>query len=88
MNKSEAMFLGKWRLRIDTPLCTNLVDQMTIFGIKFGDVSEDDIRHDVYIKIQKVLNLFKTRRLSMYGKAKLVNTWCYLNYGILLLLFL
>ena len=74
INKSEAMFLGKWRLRVDTPLGIDWVQQMTIFGIKFGDVSEDDIWHDVYIKIEKVLNLFKARHLSMYGKAKLVNS--------------
>ena len=74
INKSEAMFLGKWRLRLDTPLKINWVKQMTIFGVKFGDVTEDDIWHTVYLKIEKVLNLFKTRILSIYGKAKLINT--------------
>ena len=76
LNKSEAMFLGKWRLRMDTPsdIPVNWVDSMTIFGIKFGNVTEDDIWHDVYIKMEKVLNLFKTRILSIYGKAKLINT--------------
>ena len=73
-NKSEGMFLGRWRFRKDTPLGINWVSQMTIFGIKYGDVSEDDIWYPLYKKIEKCLNLFQTRQLSMYGKAKLINT--------------
>ena len=74
LDKCEAMFLGRWRIRQDTPLNLKWVKQMTIFGIKFGEVSEDDIWHPVYKKIENVLNLFKTRHLSFYGKAKLINS--------------
>ena len=71
--KCEAMFLGKLRNCKDFPLRLRWVNQMTIFGIKFGDVTEDDIWYSVYKKIEKTVNLFKTRPLSYYGKAKLVN---------------
>lgn len=73
-SKSEAMFLGKWRPRTDSPLGINMVNQMTIFGIKFGDVTPDDIWNPLLRKIEITLNLFKTRQLSLYGKAKLINT--------------
>ena len=73
LDKCEAMFLGRWRVRRDTPLNIKWVTQMTIFGIKFGELSEDDIWHPLYKKIENVLNLFKTRHLSFYGKAKLIN---------------
>ena len=73
-NKSEGMFLGRWRFRQDNPLGIKWVSQMTIFGIKFGEVTEDDIWYPLYKKIEKCLNLFQTRQLSMYGKAKLINT--------------
>lgn len=68
------MFLGKGGSRLDTPLGINWVNQMTIFDIQFGDVSDDDIWHPLLKKIEKVPNLFKTRQLSLYSKAKLVNT--------------
>ena len=73
-SKTEVMYLGKWRLLKEFPLRINLVKQIKIFGIIFGDASLDDIWHPIFVKAEKVLNLFKTRQLSVYGKAKLINS--------------
>ena len=72
--KTEVMYLGRGRLLQHFPLDLKLVKSMKIFGILLGDVSMDDIWHPLYIKVEKVLNLFKSRQLSMYGKGKLINT--------------
>jgi hypothetical protein len=73
-SKTEGMYLGWWRRREDTPrLSIAWVKTMKVFGILFGSVTQDDIWHPLYKKIDNTLRLFSGRTLSLYGKAQLVN---------------
>ena len=72
--KSEGHFFGKWKNRSDHPFGICWVKKLKIFGILFGDVSSEEIWSPIFNKMQKTLNLYKNRSLSMYGKAVIVNS--------------
>ena len=45
-----------------------------IVGFKIGNnVTQDDIWHPIYVKFEKVLNLWKSRHLSLLEKSIVVN---------------
>lgn len=74
LSKCEAMWLGAWRDCEDQPLGLTWVKKMKVLGVFFGtsDVERDNwnARLD---KLEKSLNLWKTRSLSMVGKALIIN---------------
>ena len=73
-SKSEAMWLGVWRSRTDEPLGLTWVRKMKILGVFFGTVCVDSDNWQSKInKLEKLLNLWKSRSLSLIGKSLIVN---------------
>ena len=72
--KTEAMWLGAWRSRADEPLGLTWVKKMKILGVWFGVVSVD---RDNWLprveKLEKSINMWKSRSLSFVGKALVIN---------------
>ena len=83
VSKTEAMWLGAWRSRTDQPLGLTWVTKMRILGVFFGQVSDSDNWQPKLEKLEKHLDLWKSRSLSLVGKSLIVNT-----LGISKLLFL
>ena len=74
-SKTEAMWLGAWRSRLDEPLGLTWVKKMKVLGVVFGVVpTEEDNWQPKINKLEKSLNLWKARSLSFPGKALIVNT--------------
>jgi len=73
--KSEAMWLGSWKSRSDTPLGLKWVTKMRVLGVWFGEnVYYDNWRSRVD-KLETVLNLWKSRALSIWGRVLIVKTF-------------
>ena len=77
MMKTKGMFLGKWKSRSDHPFGISWVDDIKLLGIRYGhDLTFDDVWHPLFQKVSKTLNLFSSRRLSLRGKATVINVSC------------
>ena len=74
VSKTEAMWLGAWKSRTDQPLGLTWVTKMKILGIVFGLVTERDNWQPKLEKLEKHLNLWKSRSLSFIGKSLIINT--------------
>ena len=73
-SKTEAMWLGAWRHRTDEPLGLTWVRKMKIVGVFFGTVPvEEDNWQPKINKLEKSLNLWKSRSLSLIGKSLVIN---------------
>ena len=73
-SKTEAMWLGSWRSRMDEPLGLTWVKKMKILGVWFGVVPvEQDNWSSKLAKLEKSINLWKSRSLSLVGKCLIVN---------------
>ncbi len=73
-SKSEAMWLGAWKDCVDEPLGLTWVKKMKILGVYFGVVDvERDNWEPKLAKLEKMLNMWKSRSLSMIGKALIIN---------------
>ena len=73
-SKSEAMWLGAWRSRTDEPLGLTWVRKMKILGVFFGTVPVEIHNWQSKInKLEKLLNLWKSRSLSLIGKCLILN---------------
>ena len=75
--KTEAMWLGAWRSKPDTPSGLTWVNKMKILGVWFsnGSVSvESDNWQPRLNKLENNLNLWKSRSLSLVGRSLIVNT--------------
>ena len=73
-SKSEAMWLGAWQSRTDEPLGLTWVRKMKILGVFFGTVPvETDNWQPKINKLEKSLNLWKSRSLSFIGKCLIIN---------------
>lgn len=74
VSNSEAMWLGAWKDRTDEPLGLTWVRKMKILGVFFGTVDvERDNWEPRLSKLDSVLNMWKTRSLSLIGKYLIVN---------------
>lgn len=76
-SKSEAMWLGKWRTRIESPYDLRWVTKMRVLGVYFsnGLVNVDDDNWRAKLdKLNSILNLWKQRDLSFIGRTLIVNT--------------
>ena len=73
ISKTEAMWLGAWRSRSDQPLGLTWVTKMKILGVFFGQITELDNWQPKLEKLEKHLNLWKSRSLSLVGKSLIVN---------------
>ena len=75
--KSKGMYLGKWKTRSDHPFGISWIDHHKILGYFFGSgFSNDDIWSKIYVKIDKTLNLWTSRKLSFKGKSTVLNSLC------------
>ena len=74
-NKTKGLWLGAWKDRKDNYIFgIDFVDCIKIVGFKIGNnVTQDDIWHPMYVKFEKVLNLLKSRHLSLLEKSIAVN---------------
>ena len=73
--KTEAMWLGAWRFRSDEPLGLTWVKKMKILGEVFGTIPTEHFNWQPKLeKLEKSLNLWKSRSLSLPGKALIINT--------------
>ena len=73
-SKTEAMWLGAWRLRADEPLGLSWVKKMKVLGVFFGTIPvEQDNWMPKINKLEKALNLWRSRSLSLLGKALIIN---------------
>ena len=73
-SKTEAMWLGAWRLRVDEPLGLSWVKKMKVLGVFFGTIPvEQDNWMPKINKLEKALNLWRSRSLSLLGKALIIN---------------
>ena len=74
-DKTRGMFLGKWKTRSDHPFGISWVKCHKILGYYFGDNnSADETWSKVFLKFDKTLNLWRTRRLSLKGKSTVLNS--------------
>ena len=71
--KTEAMWLGAWRSRGDQPLGLKWVTKMKILGVVFGLDTDADNWRPKLEKLEKHLNLWKSRSLSLVGKSLIIN---------------
>ena len=73
-SKTEAMWLGAWRSRVDEPLGLTWVKKMKVLGVWFGVIPvEQDNWVSKVGKLEKAVNLWKSRSLSLVGKCMVVN---------------
>ena len=73
-SKTEAMRLGAWRSRSDDTLGLTWVKKMRILGVNFGTISTEHLNWQPKLeKLEKSLNLWKSRSLSLPGKALIIN---------------
>ena len=73
-SKTEAMWLGAWRPRSDEPLGLTWVKKMKVLGVFFGTIPvEQDNWMPKINKLEKALNLLRTRSLSLLGMAFIID---------------
>lgn len=73
-SKTEAMWLGAWRNRSNEPLGLTWVRKMKISGVVFGTIPVQQENWQPKLnKLEKSLNLWKSRSLSFIGKSLIVN---------------
>ena len=75
-SKSEAMWLGRWRSRGDSPFGLKWVTKIRILGVFFsnGLLSVDDDNWKTKLnKLSSTLGLWKQRDLSFIGRSLIVN---------------
>ena len=68
------MWLGAWRSRSDEPLGLTWLKKMKILGVVFGTIPTENLNWQPKLeKLEKPLNLWKSRSLSLPGKALIIN---------------
>jgi len=74
ISKTEAMWLGSWKNRVDQPLGLRWVNKMKILGVVFGMVPvERDNCEPRLSKLDNCLSSWKSRSLSFLGKVVILN---------------
>jgi hypothetical protein len=74
-NKTKGIWLGAWKDRKDNyKFGVDFVKSLKIIGFKIGNYfTEDDNWNPLYIKYEKVVNLWKNRKLSLLEKSIVIN---------------
>ena len=79
MTRTEAMSIGSDRHRTDKPLQIVWSDQpMKILGVYFGydtDLSNERNFEDKISKVNKIINMWKQRDLSLIGRIQIIKTF-------------
>ena len=73
VSKTEAMWLGAWRSCTEQPFSLTWVTKMKILGVVFGQITDLNNLQPKLEKLEKHLNLWKSRSLSLVGKSLIVN---------------
>ena len=74
ISKTEAMWLGSWKDRVDQPLGLKWVNKMNILGVVFGTVPVERDNWELRLsKLDSCLSLWKPRSLSFVGKVLILN---------------
>jgi len=77
-SKTEAMWLGKWKNRSDTPFNFNRpVNPICALGVFFSynTTKADKLNFDEKLRnMNKILNIWKNRKLTLIGKINIVKT--------------
>ena len=76
LSKTEAMWLGSWRTRSDTPFGLTWVNKMKICGVWYSNATINVDKDNWQTRLEKLeskLNSWKSRSLSFVGKALIVN---------------
>lgn len=74
MKKTKGIWLGKWKSRSDHAFGISWIEKTKILGVLIGNnVSDDDIWHPIWVKIQNTLHQFKNRNLTFTGKSHIIN---------------
>lgn len=75
VSKTKGMFLGKWKSRSDHPFGISWIDNTKLIGTRLGNfLTDDEVWFTTFSKFQKLLNSFKTRKLSFKSKSFVVNS--------------
>ena len=76
VTKSKGLWLGKWKSRQDKPCQFSWTNEkLKILGIYFGnDVTLEDNWGPIVNKMYYTLERWSKRKLTLYGKAVIVNT--------------
>ena len=75
LSKTQVMWLGSWKARPDRPLGLTWVTKIKILGVVFGVLPTEDANWTPKLeKLDKALNLWKSRSLSLPGKALIIIT--------------
>ena len=70
ISKTEAMWLGSWKDRVDQPLGLKWFNKMKILGVVFGTVPVERNNWEPRLsKLDSCLSLWKSRSLSFVGKV-------------------
>ena len=74
-NKTKGIWLEAWKDRKDNyKFCIDFVNSLKIIGFKIGNYfTEVDNWNPLYIKYEKVVNLWKNRKLSLIEKSIVIN---------------
>lgn len=73
-SKSKAMWLGKWKNKADDPFGLNWVTSIKICGAVFSNNNMLEANWDKIInKMSSSVNLYKSRVVSVFGKAVIAN---------------
>ena len=74
LSKTEAMWLGAWKDRLDEPLGLTWVRKMKVLGIVFGTLNVDRDNWEPRLsKLDKSISLWKSRALSFLGRVLILN---------------
>ena len=77
-SKTEAMWFGKWKNRSDNPFNFSWpVEPICALGVFFSydTTKADKLNFDEKLQnMEKILNIWKTRKLNLIGKINIVKT--------------
>jgi len=73
-NKSNGVFMGKWKSRSDHPFGISWVKNCKVLGYYFGyDINYNEIWSNLFLKFTKVINLCRSFKMSFKGKSTVLN---------------
>ena len=78
LSKTKAMWVGKSKITLETPLATEWCIGVKTLGIHFSRDQEQVMKQnfqDRLNEVQKLINLWKLRGLSLFGKVTIIKSF-------------
>ena len=72
--KSNGMYLGKWNNRSDHAFGISWINKTKLLGYHYGHFDISEVWQNIFIKFDKTLKLWQSRRLSFKGKSVVLNS--------------